>query len=895
MDLAQAEPEDPHEPLRDNVRLLGELLGHTLRGQEGDSLFRIVENIRREARDAREHGRVAMGDLQQELVDLDEEQLLDVARAFNQFLNMANIAEQHHRVRLRRRHQSYGGEPGGEESPARVMDRLMESGFDSDTVTRCLADMSVELVLTAHPTEIARRTLIRKYDRMAELLAELDRGDLVDDERRRLRRDLERVLLSVWRTDEIRREKPTPVDEAKWGFATIEQSLWQAVPAFLRELEEQMEDRLGERLPLTAAPITFASWMGGARDGNPNVTAEVTREVLRLARWMAADLYLRDIDWLLGELSMQDASAELLAWTGPSHEPYRVLLRHVRERLYNSRDCMEALLEDGQWSGDPGYQTTAELAEPLYLIDRSLRACGMGDIADGELRDTLRRLSCFGISLLRLDLRQESSRHSEALDAITRFLGLGGYREWSEEQRREFLVRELNGRRPLIGSRFFQSPECTPEVREVLDTCAVIAEQEPEALGAYVISMARAPSDVLAVLLLQREAGVETPMRVVPLFETLDDLENATDTMAALLRVDDYRRRVQHGQEVMIGYSDSAKDAGFLGAAWAQYRAQEGLTELFRAWDIPLTLFHGRGGSVSRGGSPTRMALLSQPPGSVDGRIRVTEQGEMIRFKYGLPGVAVHNLEQYVSATLEATLQPPCAPEPGWREEMDALTRRSVRGYRSVVQQDPELVPYLHTVTPERELTRLALGSRPARRGSQPQGVESLRAIPWVFAWTQMRLMLPAWLGTGAALEEALATPERRATLETMMTAWPFFQGAVDMLEMVLAKSDRSIATYYEQRLAENDDQRRFGEGLRERLDATRQALRDLTGDEDLLANNPVMRWSIRVRNPYTDPLHLLQAELMYRLRRSEDGNEALEHALQVTIAGIAAGMRNTG
>jgi phosphoenolpyruvate carboxylase len=344
----------------------------------------------------------------------------------------------------------------------------------------------------------------------------------------------------------------------------------------------------------------------------------------------------------------------------------------------------------------------------------------------------------------------------------------------------------------------------------------------------------------------------------------------------------------------MIGYSDSAKDAGFLGAAWAQYRAQEKLTALFAENAIPLTLFHGRGGSISRGGSPTRMALLSQPPGSVAGRIRVTEQGEVIRFKYGRPSVAVFNLEQYVAATLEATLLPPQAARPEWRQQMQALTDTSVAGYRGVVRDEPELVRYLRTVTPETELSRLALGSRPARRKSD-QGISSLRAIPWVFAWTQIRLMLPAWLGTGAALEDAQNDAAQNGMVREMASEWPFFQGVVDMLEMVLAKSDLRVAAWYEERLAGDDaGLMRLGEVLRERLTATVSALSALTGREDLLDNNPVMRWSIRVRDPYTDPLHLLQAELMARLRQ-QDGDETLESALMVTIAGIAAGLRNTG
>ncbi|QKX16426.1 phosphoenolpyruvate carboxylase [Microbulbifer sp. YPW1] len=883
--------QDQNAPLREDVRLLGEELGSVLRTQAGDALFDTVETIRQVAVESRGQGEMPVGKLRELLDPLDDDTLLEVARAFSQFLNLANIAEQRHRERLHRQHERFPGDPDTDRGLRQVLEELKKADVSPERVREVLSGLSVELVMTAHPTEVTRRTLIRKYDQMADLLTGLDRPDCTPEEAEHQRRLLREQILSAWCTDEIRRERPTPVDEAKWGFATIEQSLWQAVPQGMREIEGELALAGLEPLPSDWVPIRFASWMGGDRDGNPNVTAKVTRQVLTLARWMAADLYLRDVENLLADLSMHRASDELLARTGPSQEPYRLLLREVRDRLRNTRALMEARVNGGDEPQGEIYASGSELHVELSLIDRSLRAVGLAAIADGQLKDTLRRLNCFGITLLRLDIRQESTRHADVVDAITRFLDLGSYVSWGEKVKQKFLLGELESRRPLVNGAFFESEFCTDEVREVLDTCKVIAEQGSEGLGAYVISMARTSSDVLAVMLLQKIAGVREPMRVVPLFETLDDLNNACDTMSALLEIPFYRERVKAGQEVMIGYSDSAKDAGFLGAAWAQFRAQEALTGIFRERGIPLTLFHGRGGSISRGGSPTRMALLSQPPGSVAGRIRVTEQGEMIRFKYGRPSVAAYNLEQYVAATLEATLLPPAEPRPEWRAEMDRLTQASVRAYREVVQDDPALVSYLRTVTPETELSRLALGSRPARR-KPGGGVETLRAIPWVFAWTQMRLMLPAWLGTGAALETGLENaPE---TLRTMSEEWPFFHTVVDMLEMVLAKSDTRVALWYEERLTDDPELQRLGVELRSRLARTVAALSELTGRESLLDNNPVMRWSIRVRDPYTDPLHLLQAELMARLRTREE-DPVLESALMVTIAGIAAGMRNTG
>lgn len=883
--------QDQNAPLREDVRLLGEELGAVLRAQAGGALYDTVETIRQVAVESRSHGEMPVGKLRELLDPLDDETLLEVARAFSQFLNLANIAEQRHRERLRRRHERFPGDPDTDRGLRQVLAELKNANVRSDQIHQTLSELSVELVLTAHPTEVTRRTLIRKYDQIANLLTELDRPDSTPEEEGHLRRLLREQILSAWCTDEIRRERPTPVDEAKWGFATIEQSLWQAVPQGMRDIEEELALAGLDPLPADWVPVRFASWMGGDRDGNPNVTAKVTRQVLTLARWMAADLYLRDVESLLADLSMHRASDELLARTGPSQEPYRLLLREVRDRLRNTRALMEARVNGSLEPEGEIYASGGELYQELSLIDRSLRHVGLGAIADGQLKDTLRRLNCFGITLLKLDVRQESTRHASVIDAITRYLDLGSYASWGEKVKQKFLLAELESRRPLINGAFYQSEFCTDDVREVLDTCKVIAEQGPEGLGAYVISMARTSSDVLAVMLLQKIAGVREPMRVVPLFETLDDLNNAFDTMSALLEIPFYRERVKAGQEVMIGYSDSAKDAGFLGAAWAQFRAQEALTGIFRERGIPLTLFHGRGGSISRGGSPTRMALMSQPPGSVAGRIRVTEQGEMIRFKYGRPSVAAYNLEQYMAATLEATLLPPAEPRPEWRAEMDRLTKASVRAYREVVRDDPALVSYLRTVTPETELSRLALGSRPARR-KPGGGVETLRAIPWVFAWTQMRLMLPAWLGTGAALETGLENAPD--TLRAMSEQWPFFQTVVDMLEMVLAKSDTRVASWYEERLTDDPEQLRLGIELRSRLARTVNALSQLTGRESLLDNNPVMRWSIRVRDPYTDPLHLLQAELMARLRTREE-DPVLESALMVTIAGIAAGMRNTG
>ncbi|MEX2476636.1 phosphoenolpyruvate carboxylase [Marinobacter sp.] len=877
-----------HPDLRENVRMLGELLGQSIRRYPGQACYERIEEIRAAAKADRRQESGSGQRLVNLLGKLGDDELLPVTRAFNQFLNLANLAEQYHGIRRKRGHQS----DLMVESFGEMFGRLNASGVSAEELHQRVTDLRIEFVMTAHPTEVARRTLIMKYDEMSDCLARLDHDDLMPAERDEVVDRLAQLIAEAWHTDEIRHQRPTAVDEAKWGFAVIENSLWQALPRFLRSLDTSLIDATGQGLPLHAAPIRMASWMGGDRDGNPNVTHEVTRKVFVLGRWMAADLYLRDIQALRAELSMWQANDELKALAGDSPEPYRQVLAELRERLLRTRDWAEASV-NGEPADDRGILFENEdFIAPLETCYRSLVDCGLEHIANGPLLDTIRRAHTFGLPLIRLDIRQEASRHAEAVAEMVAFLELGDYLSWSEPERQQFLLKELQGRRPLVPRNW----EPSEAVREVLATCEVVAQQTPEALGSYVISMASKPSDVLSVILLLRESGMTFPMRVVPLFETLDDLTGAPDSMAALYEVEWYREYCQGRQEVMIGYSDSSKDAGQLMAAWAQYQAQEKLTAIASQYDVHLTLFHGRGGTVGRGGGPANRAILSQPPGSVNGSFRITEQGEMIRFKFGLPRLAEQSLTLYTTAVIEATLAPPPEPEPAWREAMDWLTERSLKAYRDVVRDDPDFVPYFRQVTPEQALGKLALGSRPARR-KPSGGVESLRAIPWIFAWTQMRLMLPSWLGSDVALEEA-AQNGKLPVLREMMKGWPFFRTYVDMLEMVLAKADLRIASYYEQTLLDDEELKKLGESLRSRLQGCIERLLELKEQQTLLEAESVFAHSMRVRNPYTDPLHYLQAELLKRDREGEgkgEGPDRVERALKVTMAGIAAGMRNTG
>ncbi|QJQ08990.1 phosphoenolpyruvate carboxylase [Pseudomonas putida] len=868
--------------LREDVHVLGELLGETIRQQHGDAFLQKIEDIRHSAKaDRRGPGE----QLTSTLADLAEEDLLPVARAFNQFLNLANMAEQYQLIRRRD-----AGQP--EPFEARVLPellaRLKQAGHSNDALARQLAKLDIQLVLTAHPTEVARRTLIQKYDAIAGQLAAQDHRDLTPDERHQVRERLRRLIAEAWHTEEIRRTRPTPVDEAKWGFAVIEHSLWHAIPSHLRKVDKALLDATGLRLPLEAAPIRFASWMGGDRDGNPNVTAAVTREVLLLARWMAADLFLRDIDALAAELSMQQASGALRERVGDSAEPYRAVLKQLRDRLRATRAWAHSALTSSQPASAEVLVDNRDLIAPLELCYQSLHECGMGVIAEGPLLDCLRRAVTFGLFLGRLDVRQDAARHRDALTEITDYLGLGRYADWDEDRRIEFLQAELKNRRPLLPAHF--RPQA--DTAEVLATCREVAAAPAASLGSYVISMAGAASDVLAVQLLLKEAGLTRPMRVVPLFETLADLDNAGPVMQRLLGLPGYRAGLRGPQEVMIGYSDSAKDAGTTAAAWAQYRAQENLVRICAEHQVELLLFHGRGGTVGRGGGPAHAAILSQPPGSVAGRFRTTEQGEMIRFKFGLPGIAEQNLNLYLAAVLEATLLPPPPPQPAWREVMDQLAADGVKAYRSVVRDNPDFVEYFRQSTPEQELGRLPLGSRPAKR--RAGGIESLRAIPWIFGWTQTRLMLPAWLGWETALSNALARGQGEL-LAQMREQWPFFRTRIDMLEMVLAKADAQIAEAYDERLVQ-PDLLPLGAHLRDLLSQSCQVVLGLTGQQVLLAHSPETLEFISLRNTYLDPLHRLQAELLARSRSREAALDSpLEQALLVTVAGIAAGLRNTG
>ena len=870
--------------LRGNVGLLGQILGDTIGEHLGDDFLNKIESIRQLSKSSRAGNKADGDSLIEVLTSLSDDDLVPVARAFTHFLNLANIAEQFHGISRQCDNDTCTPDPMD-----KIIGRLKQTDLSKETIQKTINEFKMDMVLTAHPTEITRRSLIHKHTAINDCLSMLELRDLSEKEKTQLLDRIEQLITQAWHTDDIRKIRPTPVDEAKWGFGVIENSLWEAVPQYVRELDDKLQGNLGVSLPMDSSPIIFTSWMGGDRDGNPFVTAKVTQEVLITSRWMAINLYLNDIKELTKELSMNNCDGALRHVAGNSEAPYRTILRKLRSDLKETLVALSAILQGHKTDAVDIITTTEQLKEPIELCYNSLKNVGMHSIANGQILDILRRISCFGVNLVKLDIRQDGERHSETLSELTRYLGLGDYSAWNESDKQAFLLQELNSKRPLIPTDWQPSAE----VQEVLDTCRVVAKTDPNALGIYIISMARQASDVLSVQLLLKETGCPFKIPVAPLFETLDDLNNAADVMERLLAVDWYRGYINGEQHVMIGYSDSAKDAGVMAANWAQYTSQEALVKICDDNDIQLVLFHGRGGTIGRGGAPAHQALLSQPPGSLKGGLRVTEQGEMIRFKFGLPKVALQSLNLYTAAILEANLLPPPAPKQEWRDIMEQFSKESCEEYRHYIQGEADFVPYFRSATPEVELGKLALGSRPAKR--KPNGgIESLRAIPWIFAWSQNRLMLPAWLGAGQSLK-TLLNDGKKEVLQEMYINWPFFQTRLEMLEMVFLKTDLGLAKYYEERLVPKELWP-LGQRLRDNLTLTHDTVLETIPDHKLMQEQPWIKESISLRNPYVDPLNMLQAELLSRSRKEgNDVNPLIDQALMVTIAGIAAGLRNTG
>jgi phosphoenolpyruvate carboxylase len=881
-------PNEETERLNHDVEFLHRLLSEVILQREGDEFHKVLKGVllHSEAyKKNRDPGQFS--ELAALIQRVDVEAAEKLTRALTCYLTLVTIAEEHHKFRREKSANRHGV---GDNAITETLSDLLAAGVPPDKLHATVVGLGIDLVLTAHPTEVMRRGLLQKFTNIARLLEKRDRKPAHSSDHEIVDRSIHREILAIWETDSIRKKKPTPTDEAYGGLLVFEQTLWKQVPKYMRNLDQELIKHTGKGLPLTAAPIRFGSWMGGDRDGNPNVTAQVTRRAVWLAQWMAAVLFEREVDKLRFELSMTKCNRRLYALTAEAHEPYRVYLKKTLTKMNRTRLRLEEILQTGKTSISDYYRSTEELVGELMVVYESLIESDMELIAAGRLTDLLRRLAVFGLYLVKLDIRQESSRHAETLGEITLALRIGDYAKYSEEEKINFLTAELENPRPLIPLDL----ACSNEVREILDTFSMLAQIRSESLGAYVISMSRSASDVLCVYLLQKVSGRTKPLRVVPLFETIEDLRNAPGILRTLLSIPLYRNLIDNRQEIMIGYSDSAKDSGIATAAWHLYRCQEELIRVGHEAGVEITLFHGRGGTIGRGGGPTQLAIMSQPPGSVAGKIRVTEQGEMIQAKFGLPSVALRTLETYTKAVLRATLVPPQPPEPAYRELMDTFAKTAAANYRGLVYENPEFIPYFHTATPVQDLAHLNLGSRPARRGgaAQTAGVSSLRAIPWIFAWTQTRTLLPSWLGVGAALDAILSSPQK-STLVRMRNEWFFFRSFMDLLEMVLTKTDSRISAYYHTRLSPQHLEH-IGAEIQERLENTIDCVMKLTVGNSLVSYDIPLQREIEYRSIWLAPLNLLQVEFLRKLRAETD-REELRRGLLLTINGIAAGLKNTG
>ena len=803
--------------LRGNVRLLGNLLGRVLVEQEGERLLELEERIRSLARAGRQGDAAASVELSATVHALPPGEQATMLRAFALYFQLANIAEQHHRIRRRLASEREGRVQ--RESLAEALARLGDAGISEEELHRAAARVSVELVLTAHPTEATRRTILASHQRIAGLLRALDDAELTPSGRSEVEDSLAEEITILWQTDEVRSRRPRVVDEIRQGLWFVERGLWEAAPRLLAAW----------RVRLPGSPLRFGTWIGADLDGNPSVGPDTVEEAVERAHALALGLYRREVRELAVAWGMAADVADPAVGDVPAldpeqnaGEPYRRRLTAIWERL-----------------GADGYASAAELAAELELLDASLRAHGGARIADGGLAALRRRLDVFGLHLATLELRV----HARA-------------------------VREPDER-----------------LRATLETAARMqARRGRDVLDTLIVSMTRAVSDVEAAETLAAEAGLE--VRVVPLLETIDDLRGAGALVEELLD-----RRPRPALEVMVGYSDSGKDGGYLTANWEIFRAQEDLARVAAARGTELTVFHGRGGSAGRGGGPTHAAILAQPPHAVDGRLKLTEQGETISFKYGLPGLAYRNLEAAVAATLLSAFPDEVGGEAPAeaRETVAGLSERAYRAYRELVWEDEAFPRFFRSFTPVDELALLEIGSRPASRPEAAAAVEleALRAIPWVFAWTQTRCMLPAWYGAGTALGSVEADELRR-----LYRGWAFFRALVENLEMTLAKSSLEIAAQYLPLVPDRAEGERLFGLLAAEHERTVAAVLEIVEADQLLDRHPALQQSIRLRNPYVDPMNAIQVEL---LRRHRAGDEAALRPLLRSVTGIAAALRNTG
>ncbi|SEH81581.1 Phosphoenolpyruvate carboxylase, type 1 [Mycolicibacterium rutilum] len=908
------------EPMREDIRLLGAILGDTVREQNGEAVFDLVERARVESFRVR-RSEIDRTELAGLFDGIDVGQAIPVIRAFTHFALLANVAEDIHRERRRAVHVE-AGEPPQPSSLAATYAKLDSAELDSDTVADALAGALVSPVITAHPTETRRRTVFDTQHRITELMRLRMRGHDRTDDGRDIDNELRRHILTLWQTALIRLSRLKIQDEIETGLRYYPAAFFEVIPAVNAGVRAELQSRWPDSGLLDEPIVRPGSWIGGDRDGNPNVTAEVVRLATGSAAHLALDHYFTEITALEEELSMSARlvriSDDLAALADECHEParadepYRRALRVIHARLTaTAQEILDRQPEHVLDLGLERYQTPAELLADLDVVYESLRANGSAVLADDRLARLREAVRVFGFHLSGLDMRQNSDVHEEVVAELLAWAGVhSDYASLDEPERVELLSKELSTRRPLVKDGAALSELARKELDIVAAAARAVRVFGPQAVPNYIISMCQSVSDMLEATVLLKEAGLldvsdsehYAPVGIVPLFETIDDLQHGASILEAALGLPVYRHIVTargESQEVMLGYSDSNKDGGYLAANWALYRAELDLVESARKTGIRLRLFHGRGGTVGRGGGPSYDAILAQPPGAVNGSLRITEQGEVIAAKYAEPQLAHRNLETLVAATLEATLLDVegLGDEAGPAYQvLDDLAARAQRAYGELVHDTPGFVEYFKASTPVSEIGALNIGSRPTSR-KPTTSISDLRAIPWVLAWSQSRVMLPGWYGTGTAFEEWIAAgveEERVEVLRDLYRRWPFFRTVLSNMAQVLAKSDLGLAARYSELVEDEELRRRVFDKIVAEHGRTIRMHKLITGQDDLLADNPALARSVFNRFPYLEPLNHLQVELLRRYRSGDD-DELVQRGILLTMSGLATALRNSG
>ncbi|HEU4442016.1 MAG TPA: phosphoenolpyruvate carboxylase [Burkholderiales bacterium] len=893
-------PEEKESLLREDRRLLGRLLGEVIRSQAGDAALERIERIRQTAvRFHREEG--SRSELERELNALDLNQTLQLVRAFSYFSHLLNIAEDEQQHRRRRAHAE-AGSPRRPGSFSYALDRAREAGADAPALLKWFERARVAPVLTAHPTEVQRQSILDCEREIARLLSQENSLEKTEA--------LHAEILRLWLTAMLRDTRLAVSDEVANGLAYFRLTFLQELPRLYAELEHALKERFDlEAEPRLPPFLAVGTWIGGDRDGNPYVTGAVLRGALAQQARLILGHYLDELSQLYKELALSarirpapPAIAALAAASGESSayrrdEPYRRAISGIQARLAGAAEALAGLKANPPPVVErPPYASAEEFSSDLTVISGSLQEQGAELLARGRLAALQRKVSLFGFHLAPIDLRQGSGEHAAAVGELLEKAAIcPDYQDLDEKARTALLVKELAGPRPLRVPHIRYSEFLEKELAILAAAAEGRRRFGARAVPHYVISHCAAVSDLLEVGVLLREAGLLGQMDIVPLFESIADLGNCGKVMAEALELPLYRDWVNArdgAQAVMLGYSDSNKDGGYFTSNWALYKAEATLVEVCKARGVRLRLFHGRGGTIGRGGGPSYEAVLAQPPGSVDGALRLTEQGEVIASKYADPESGRRNLETLAAATLEASLVVKHRAHERYEAIAEALSARAFDAYRSLVKS-PGFVEYFRGSTPIAEIADLNIGSRPASRRASER-IEDLRAIPWVFSWTQCRLMLPGWFGFGTAIETWVAEKNSLEDLKEMYREWPFFRSVLSNMDMVLAKSDLAIASRYAELVADARLREQIFGRLSEEWQRTRKWLAAITGSQELLADNPTLARSIRARFPYLDPLNHVQVELLRRYR-SGDRDPRLLRGIHLTINGLAAGLRNSG